>query len=146
MPARAFYTGVAKLVKVEDNTIYLGFLHDNTLAQAKTQTKISQLNQAISNTYSDFKVEFIKIDNSTKIIEVKPKMTRVQPQYQNAAQNSAQNGAQYQSQPIKQNENHGENQNPKAQEEEKQTSAREKKQYTPEVQNMIEQFNGKIID
>ena len=38
-------------------------------------------------------------------------------------------------------------QNPiKQEEEEEQTSASDKRHYSPKVQEMIEQFNGKIID
>ncbi|MBQ2984750.1 MAG: DNA polymerase III subunit gamma/tau [Candidatus Gastranaerophilales bacterium] len=132
MPARAFYSGVAKLTKIEDKKIYLGFLHDNALAQAKSETKLSQLKQALSSTYSGFEIEFTKIDSSTKTIEVKPKTIKPQNPAMSAPVNNPA------MQPKAQNA-------PK-EEEEKQTSAAEKKQFSPEVQSMIEQFNGKIID
>ena len=132
MPARAFYSGVAKLTKIEDKKIYLGFLHDNALAQAKSETKLSQLKQALSSTYSGFEIEFTKIDSSTKTIEVKPKT--IKPQ--NPAMSAPVNNPAVQPKA----------QNAPKEEEEKQTSAAEKKQFSPEVQSMIEQFNGKIID
>ncbi len=131
-PARAFYSGVAKLTKVEDKKIYLGFLHDNALTQAKSETKLSQLKQALSITYSGFEIEFTKIDSNTKTIEVKPKTIKPQNPAMSAPVNNPATQPKTQSAPKE--------------EEEKQTSAAEKKQFSPEVQSMIEQFNGKIID
>ena len=128
LPTRAFYTGVAKLVGVEDKKIKLGFLHDNALAQAKSTIKLSALENAIKSTYEGYSVEFIKIDASTKVVEVKPKIAPApQPKPQMSAPSAPQN-------PIKQEE------------EEEQTSASDKRHYSPKVQEMIEQFNGKIID
>ena len=41
LPARAFYSGVAKLVGVDGNKIKLGFLHENLIAQAKSEMKFN---------------------------------------------------------------------------------------------------------
>ncbi len=134
MLARTFYSGVAKLTKVENKKIYLGFINENALAQAKLESKLSSLKQAIASTYADYEIEFIKIDSSTKTIEVKPKTTRpINPAMSAPVNNNTVSQA-----PSTQNA-------PKEKEEE-QTSAAEKKQFSPEVQSMIEQFNGKIID
>ena len=96
--------------------------------------KFAQLKQAIANTYSDWDIEFSKIDSNTKTIEVKPKTTRpINPAMSAPVNNNI----------VMQPQNA---QNAPKEEEEKQTSAAEKKQYSPEVQSMIEQFNGKIID
>lgn len=136
MPARAFYKGVAKLVKIENQTITLGFLNENTLTQAKSASKLPQLENAIKASGIDYKIEFSRIDENTKIIEIKPSFNRPQTQPQpyipQAAQPTQQN-------PIKENQ-------AKEPEEKKQMSENEKKQYSHKVQEMIEQFNGRIID
>ena len=137
LPTRAFYSGVAKLVGIENKTIKLGFLNDAVLTGAKSPAKYSLLENAINSTYSGYSVEFIRIDANTKVVEVKPKIAPapqarpIQPQVQPTVQ--AQN-------PIQQ-----ENANAQDSEEE-QTSAKEKRQYSPKVRDMIEQFNGRIID
>ena len=131
MPTRAFYSGVAKLVGIEDKKIKLGFLNDNVLVGAKSPAKLSLLEKAIEGTYAGYSVEFIRIDSSTKIVEVKPKIAP--PPQTRPVEKPVQN-------PISQ-----ENQNMQEDEEE-QTSANEKKQFSPKVQEMIEQFNGRIID
>ena len=109
------------------------YINDNVLAGAKSPAKLPLLERAIEATYQGYSVEFIRIDADTKVIEVKPKIApapqaRPQMNTQGAPSNS-----------IKKEES--------AQEEiEEQTSAAEKRQYSPQVQEMIEQFNGRIID
>ena len=138
LPTRAFYSGVAKLIGIENKTIKLGFLNDNVLSGAKSPAKLSMLEGAINSTYQGYNIEFIRIDSTTKVIETKPKIAParpVAPPVQNEiAPASAQN-------PIKKDE-----QNQEADNEKSQMTTKEKKQYSPQVQNMIEQFNGRIID
>ena len=136
LPTRAFYSGVAKLIGVSDKTIKLGFLHDNALAQAKSGMKLTALENAINSTYQGYSVEFIKIDATTKVVEVKPRVAPAAP-----------------SRPIERPIENQVSQNPiqkeetsSSEEEGEQTSAKEKRQYSPKVQEMIEQFNGRIID
>ena len=136
MPARAFYKGVAKLVKVENQTITLGFLNENTLVQAKSPSKMPQLENAIKALGVDYKIEFIRIDENTKVIEIKPSFARPQVQAQPYTQQTVQSNQQN---PIKENQ-------PKEGEEKEQMSENEKKQYSHKVQEMIEQFKGRIID
>jgi hypothetical protein len=133
LPTRAFFSGVAKLVGIQDKTIKLGFLNDNVLQGAKSPAKLPVLERAIEATYAGYSVEFIRIDADTKVVEVKPKIapppqTRPQMNIPSAPQN-----------PIKKEEKQDE-------EIEEQTSEREKRQYSPQVQEMIEQFSGRIID
>ncbi|MBR3604602.1 MAG: DNA polymerase III subunit gamma/tau [Candidatus Gastranaerophilales bacterium] len=133
LPTRAFFTGVAKLVGIQDKTIKLGFLNDNVLQGAKSPAKLPVLERAIEATYAGYSVEFIRIDADTKVVEVKPKIapapqTRPQMNIPSAPQN-----------PIKKEEKQDE-------EIEEQTSEREKRQYSPQVQEMIEQFSGRIVD
>ena len=133
LPAKAFYSGVAKLVKIENKKITLGFLNENLITQAKSDSKLPQLKTAIENTYKDFEYEFIKIDANSKTLDIKPKITP------NIPKRPPENPI---NSPSKQTEN---SENPINQEEQK-TNENEKKNYSPKVQEMIEQFSGKIID
>ena len=131
LPTRAFYSGVAKLVGIQDKTIKLGFLNDNVLNGAKSSAKLPMLEKAIEATYAGYSVEFIRIDSSTKVVEVKPKIAPPQP-------------TRPIEKPIEQAQQAQEQSSSDSEEE--QTSAKEKRQYSPKVQDMIEQFNGRIID
>ncbi|MBR5303257.1 MAG: DNA polymerase III subunit gamma/tau [Candidatus Gastranaerophilales bacterium] len=133
LPTRAFFTGVAKLVGIQDKKIKLGFLNDNVLQGAKSPAKLPILEKAIESTYAGYSVEFIRIDANTKVVEVKPKIA---PSPQTKPQISPSSTSQNLTK--KEEEIH--------EEEEEQTSAKEKKQFSPKVQEMIEQFNGRIID
>ena len=138
LPARAFYSGVAKLVGVDGNKIKLGFLHENALAQAKSAMKLSQLENALKSTYQGYELEFIKINTDTRTIEVKPKFAPTpRPQVQPVQQIQPQQ----QTNPINQNSSKQEEN-----EENKEEVKTEKRHYSPKVQDMIEQFNGRIVD
>ena len=133
LPTRAFYSGVAKLVGIENKKIKLGFLNDNVLQGAKSPAKLPLLEKAIESTYAGYSVEFIRIDADTKVVEVKPRVAPAQPTrpIERPIEKPVESTVQTQEQ---------------TQEEEEQTSAKEKKQFSPKVQEMIEQFNGRIID
>jgi len=134
LPARAFYSGVAKLIKVENNKIYLGFLHENALAQAKSDMKLSQLKTAIAETYPNFELEFNKISSDVQIIEVKPKLVQAPPVQPKPVFSPQQN-------PISASDA----QNSESEDEEE-TNKAEKQHYSHKVQEMIEQYNGRIIE
>ena len=140
LPSKAFYSGVSKLVKIENKKITLGFLNENLIVQAKSPSKLPQLQSAIEATYKDFEVEFIKIDSSTKTLDVKPKIApaipKRPPEIPINEPTSKENNSALQN-PIN---NEIEN------EEEKQKLENEKKLYSPKVQEMMEQFNGRIIE
>lgn len=135
LPARAFYSGVAKLIGIEDKKIKLGFLNDNVLQGAKSSSKLSLLENAINSTYQGYSVEFIRINSDARVIEVKPKIASSTPKRPIE-------------QPVKENnaENLIKSQDDDSKESQEETSASEKKQYSPKVRDMIEQFNGRIID
>ena len=146
LPTRAFYSGVGKLVGIKNNVIKIGFLYDNTLAQAKSPAKFSALENAIKSTYPSHSAEFIKIDASTRVLEVRPKMAsrpQVQPQPM-ANPMSAPSLQPQQAQIDNQGQVQSTQNSSQAQDENKQTA--EKRQYSYEVNEMIQQFNGKIID
>ena len=139
LPTRAFFSGVAKLIGVENKKIKLGFLNDNVLAGAKSPAKLPILENAIKGLYPDYTVEFTRIDSSTKIIEVKPKVApqapTPRPQMPQVPQ--TQGTVNTQQNPIS---------NQETNEEENKEQSNEKKHYSPKVREMIDQFNGRIID
>ena len=133
LPARAFWSSVAKVVKIEDKKVTLGFINDNVLAQAKSESKISHLKTAMNTICADWSAEFIRITSDTKTLEIKqPKKQAPQavPQVQTR---------EVVSEPISKNssETLSEDGN-----QEKQDTRR----YSPQVREMIEQFNGRIIE
>ena len=137
LPAKAFYSGVAKLIKIENNKIQLGFLNENLIIQAKSDSKMPQLKIALEATYKDFEIEFVKIDSNTKTLDVKPKINQNIPKRPPEAPISTQKQTENAENPISLEQ---------PSEEEKQTKENEKKYFSPKVQEMIEQFNGRIID
>ena len=137
VPTRALFTGVAKLVGINDNKLVLGFLNDTTLNQAKTPNKYSMLENAMKATYPHLSFEFKLISKDTKVIETRPTI------HQQQAQQAQAQRAQSYNQPAQ-------NQAPKPEkiedEEENAEAQAEKKNYSPEVQEMLEQFSGRIIE
>ena len=141
LPAKAFYTGVAKLVKIEDKKITLGFLHENALIQAKSDSKLSQLKDAISKTYSDYTVDFIKIDANTQTVAVKPKIApqrprEVMPEENHGFENKTATNSIKQS--LTDNQDDADENN--------EENKKNQENYSPKVKSMIEQFNGRIIE
>ncbi len=142
LPTKALYSGTAKLIKVENKTITLGFTHDNALVQAKLPTKLAMLETTVKNLYPDYSIEMIKVDANTKYIEVKPKLRQEsRPQRSEIQPNT------YPQKPQAQSFQNTENANEKVnEEEEEETPQSEKKHYSSKVQEMLEQFNGRIIE
>lgn len=140
LPTRALYSGTAKLVSVQNQKITLGFTHENALNQAKSSAKLSVLQSTVDSKYPGYSVEFIKITPDTKIIEVKASIAP-RPQPQNQFQNQARpSGIE---EPITKTQSSNKN---FEQEENTEQIQKEKKYYSPKVQDMIEQFSGKIIE
>ena len=142
VPTRALFTGVAKLVGIKDNKLVLGFLNDTTLNQAKTPNKYSMLENAMKATYPHLSFEFKLISKDTKVIETRPTI------HQQQAQQAQAQRAQSFNQPAQNPQ--AQNQVPKPEkiedEEENAEAQAEKKNYSPEVQEMLEQFSGRIIE
>ena len=115
----------------------MGFLNDTTLNQAKTPNKYSMLENAMKATYPHLSFEFKLISKDTKVIETRPTI------HQQQAQQAQAQRAQSYNQPAQ-------NQAPKPEkiedEEENAEAQAEKKNYSPEVQEMLEQFSGRIIE
>lgn len=146
LPAKAFYSSVAKLVKIENERIVLGFLHENALIQAKSDSKLSQLKEAIEKTYPTYTTEFIKIDENTQTISVKPKIVPQRPKEYIPHENNVSVNKNATDSIKKDNAQPA---NINSENEAEQDSKQNKKNienYSPKVKSMIEQFNGRIID
>ena len=130
LPTKAFFSGVAKLVSIENSKITLGFLNENLIAQAKSSSKLPQLQSAVDKIVNGYSVDFIKITKDTKTLDVKIKKAPIKETSQ----------IQYQTKPIQQ---------PQVEireEDNNEELEKDKKQYSPEVQEMLEQFSGRIIE
>lgn len=137
LPIRALYSGTSKLVSVENQKITLGFTHENALNQAKSSAKLTVLENAINSKYPGYKVEFIKITPDTKVIEVK---TSIAPKPQYQPQNN------YQTSPPPPETIKPQASKKDTEDDEQEQVQKEKKYYSPKVQDMIEQFSGRIIE
>ncbi len=72
IPAKFFYSGVGKLVGIENNKVTLGFVNNNALNQAKSESKFKHLTKAVTDTLgADYTTEFILITNDVKVLDVK---------------------------------------------------------------------------
>lgn len=72
IPAKFFYSGVGKLVSVENNKVTLGFVNNNAINQAKSESKFKHLTKAVTETLGpDFTTEFILITNDVKVLDAK---------------------------------------------------------------------------
>ena len=71
VPAKFFYSGVGKLIKIDGTIITLGFVNENALMQAKSDNKYKPLMNAIKKILGDNgNIEFTIIQSGTKFIEV----------------------------------------------------------------------------
>ena len=93
IPAKFFYSGVGKLVGIENKKITLGFVNENAINQAKSESKFKHLSKAVQNTLGeDYSTDFILITKDTKIIDVKLTakiQDKPKPSYAREQQNSS---------------------------------------------------------
>ncbi len=72
VPAKFFYSGVGKLIRVENGHITLGFVNQNAIVQAKSENKYKPLLKSIKAVLGeDADIEFVTVTKDTKIIESK---------------------------------------------------------------------------
>ena len=136
-PAKSFFSGVSKLVKVENNKITIGFLSENLITQAKSDMKMNQLKKAMNLVCPDYDIEIIKIDANTKTIAINLKSLKSSNrQTSNSSISPQPVQTQVAQNPIQQ----------KQVEEDDDEKKPEKAHYSEQVQSVIEQFNGRIIE
>ncbi len=132
IPARCFFSGVAKLVDMDETSITLGFLNQNLLSQAKSDLKAKPLDSAIKNVFENgLNVHCIQITKDTPVFEAK---------VQAASSNTPKTYSKPTVEQVESNEFTDE-QEPK--QEEKQVFSRV---YTAKTKEMVESFSGKVID
>ena len=134
VPAKFFYSGMAKLVEIDDNRIILGFINQNVITQAKSELKQKALVEGEKRAFGGkYVFEFVQLGGDIKSLEgaiVKPVVKpQVKPQIQKE-EKPVKHSQQEDSEPVEQ----------KAQ------SKVNMSTYSPKVQEMLEAFSGKIID
>lgn len=130
VPAKFFYSGMAKLVEIDENRIVLGFINHNVITQAKSDLKHKALIEGEKRAFGGvYSFEFVQLGGDIKPLEVanvKPIIKSEPPK-----------------QVIKK-------ETPKPQEqktqEEKPKENIDTSLYSPKVKEMLEAFSGKIID
>ena len=144
LPIKALYSGTAKLIKIENNTVTLGFTHDNALTQAKLPAKFNVLDATVKNLYPEYKIEMIKVSQDVKYIKPKQKAFKVDMQPKTPQIADVKSTFSNQADTIAEKP---QIQKSKAEIlEDIETEPTSKQHYSPKVQEMIEQFNGKIIE
>lgn len=144
IPAKFFYSGVGKLINIENNKITLGFVNQNALAQAKSDNKYNPLLKAIKLILGENGgIEFVTITDKTKIIDTKinvkisnpaPKPEYHAPQTTNTVEEK----------PFVE---HKENFHPVIKEEnEPQAPKQDLSHYTRTTREMLEVYNGRVIE
>ncbi len=136
VPAKFFYSGMAKLVEIDDNRIVLGFINHNVIAQAKSELKHKALmegeKKAFAGTYG---FEFVQLGGNIKPLEgaaVKPVVKNEKPLEKKPVEAQVQSVS---------DETRYENQT-----EEHSDNSIENAIYSPKVKEMLEAFNGRIVD
>ena len=127
---------MAKLVEIDDNRIVLGFINHNVIAQAKSELKHKALmegeKKAFAGTYG---FEFVQLGGNIKPLEgavVKPVVKNEKPQEKKPVEAQVQSVS---------DETRYENQT-----EEHSDNSIENAIYSPKVKEMLEAFNGRIVD
>ena len=124
----------------------MGFLNDDTLTKSKSPNRFDLLKAAIEATYPNLEPEFIRINQDTKVIATKPLSTSApRPMPQNQGQQRQ--GQNFQGQVSNSSNSFNQTKTEEKEEgEESEEKKAEKKNYSPKVQDMLEQFNGRIIE
>lgn len=134
VPAKFFYSGMAKLIEVQENTIVLGFINQNVITQAKSELKHKALMDGEKRAFGGkYGFEFVQLGGKIKPLEganIKPVIKQQErPQVKPAEKEIS-----------------------------KETNSAEKTEtnnnkskidtaiYSPKVKEMLEAFGGKIID
>ena len=157
VPAKFFYSGMAKLVELDDNRIILGFINHNVIAQAKSELKHKALIDAEQKVYGGrYSFEFVQLGGNIKPLEgadIKP-VVKQQPKAEQKAQqktdpsssysqstpDSASNGAEDTQNTIEDSKNAYSNQTPNEE------NGLNQALYSPKVKEMLEAFGGRIVE
>ena len=132
VPAKFFYSGMAKLVEIDENRIVLGFINHNVITQAKSDLKHKALIEGEKKAFGGvYSFEFVQLGGDIKPLEgaaVKP-IVKSQPPKEikkEVKETTLQQEQNIQEEKPKENLNEA--------------------FYSPKVKEMLEAFSGKIID
>lgn len=144
IPAKAFYSGVAKLVGVQENKIILGFVNNNLLTQAKSDSKYNPLENAQKSVFGDkYSFEFVQLGADIKPLEgalIKP-AAKVQSNKTYEPDTKEQSPVEQKNDLAAQTTTEA-----KKEVETKHQSPQNLAMYGPKVKEMLEAFNGKIVE
>ena len=146
IPAKFFYSGVGKLINIENNKITLGFVNQNALAQAKSDNKYNPLIKAIKLILGENgAIEFVTITDKTKIIDTKinVKISNPQPKPEYQAPKMAATNAVEEKPAVQNKENF---QTEPKEEKEPETPKQDLSHYTRTTKEMLEVYNGRVIE
>ena len=146
IPAKFFYSGVGKLINIENNKITLGFVNQNALAQAKSDNKYNPLIKAIKLILGENgAIEFVTITDKTKIIDTKinVKISNPQPKSEYQAPKMAATNAVEEKPAVQNKENF---QTEPKEEKEPETPKQDLSHYTRTTKEMLEVYNGRVIE
>ncbi len=130
VPGKFFYSGVAKLIEIEENRIILGFINQNVIAQAKSDLKYKALIEGEKRAFGGiYTFEFVQLSENIKPLEGEIKKTITKPNI--VKENTLQEKQQLQTKNIN---------------DEKPKDNINTALYGPKVKEMLEAFSGKIID
>jgi len=147
VPAKFFFSGMAKLVDIKEDTITIGFLNQNTLNAAKADSKMKPFETALKNVFEKtVHTHFIQISKDAPAVEAKVQQTKksVIPQPEEIRP----------LEDIVEEQSSVATQAPPIEETELETEATViskptdvvKAAYSQKTKEMIDNFNGKIID
>ncbi len=145
VPAKFFYSGVGKLVSVENKKVTLGFVNENAINQAKSESKFKHLSKALKDVLGeDYTAEFILITENVKVMDVKLNAKIQTPQKPNYVKEL----------PGEENFEPVKNQvqsvpKPESPTEEKPAENKEADSsvnYGRKTKEMLEAFNGRVLD
>lgn len=156
IPAKFFYSGVGKLVGIEGNRLVIGFVNENAINQAKSDSKFKHLEKAVKTVLGDSVYpDFVLITNDTKVIEVKlnappPVQKPLPPQRQNYGGQNETPKAPVQK-PVETIQKQAENPSmPDVPTAPPKDNAKENKAqealYGAKTREMLKEFNGRVID
>lgn len=147
IPAKFFYSGVGKLSGIKDGHITLGFVNENALMQAKSDNKYKPLLKAIQAVLGEKGgIEFVTVNENTKIIDTKINVKISQSQPAQAPKPAAQNnfatgGGEHSSQNYEKKEEKSFKKQEPDENEQIDTSS-----YTRVTKEMLEAYSGRVVE
>ena len=147
IPAKYFYSGVGKLINISNGHVILGFVNENAISQAKSENKHSPLLKSIVNVLGEKgSVEFITITKDTKILETKAPVSSSFSKKEPPRENFAPKQPVPVSGSFEETKAYSNNNTSEIQDEIDEEETEEISDYTETTREMVETFNGRVIE